>query len=267
MKSQLVSVIIPTYNNEKTIEQCITTLKNQTYPKIEIIIVDNKSSDKTQEICKKHKVKLISKKSSRTQARNIGIKKAKGKFIFNIDSDMYFPRTLISECIKKIKNYDALCIDEKSIGKCYWSKVRSFERSLYSGNKNIDAARFLKKKVIKKIKGYDEELNFGEDWDLQSRINKNKFKTGRLENPKILHDEGRVSLKSAYKTKKFYGKSMKKFFEKNPERKSQTYSAKNLIVNIFLKNWKKILKHPVLLISVLILKGTEYLGAWRGIKQ
>ncbi len=264
---KLVSIVIPTYNNEETIEKCIKTLKNQTYLKIEIIVVDNLSKDKTPQICKKFKVKLISKKSTRTQARNIGIKKARGDFIFNIDSDMYFPKNLISECIKKIEKYDALCVDEKSIGTGFWSKVRSFERSLYSGNENIDAARFVKKNIFTKINGYDEKLNFGEDWDIHSRIKKAGFKIGRLENPKILHDEGKLTLKKAYKSKKFYGKSMKKFFEKNPQRKSQIYSAKNIIVNVILKNWKKIIFHPILFIAAAILKTTEYIGAWRGIKK
>ena len=262
----LVSIVIPTYNNEKTIEKCIKTLKNQTYKNIEIIVVDNLSKDKTKEICKKLKVSFISKKSSRTQARNIGILKSRGKFILNLDSDMYFPKNLVSECIKKIDNYDALIIPEKSIGKGFWSKVRIFERSLYLENKNIESARFVKKDVLKKVKGYDETLNFGEDWDIHDRIKKSGAKINRINNY-ILHDEGKLSLKKVYFSKKFYGKSMKKFFEKNPSRKKETYNAKNILIKVILKNWKRIILHPILFNGAVILKITEYIGAWRGIKE
>ena len=135
------------------------------------------------------------------------------------------------------------------------------EKNCYKGKNNTTET------FETKIKGYDDTLNFGEDWDLQRRLNEAKFKTGKLENPKILHDEGTVTLKKAYNSKKFYGKSMAKFFEKNPERKSQTYSAKNIFIEIILKNFKKILIHPFLFICALILKTVEYIGAWRGIKE
>ena len=59
MENPLVSVIIPTYNSSRTLEKCLESIKNQTYKNIEIIVVDNNSTDNTKEIAKKFADKAI----------------------------------------------------------------------------------------------------------------------------------------------------------------------------------------------------------------
>ncbi len=54
MENPLVSVIIPTYNSSRTLEKCLESIKNQTYKNVEIIVVDNNSTDNTKEIAKKY---------------------------------------------------------------------------------------------------------------------------------------------------------------------------------------------------------------------
>lgn len=86
-----VSIIVPVYNGEKIIAECIESLVNQDYPKdkYEIIIVDNNSKDKTAEIIKKYPIRCLleDKIQSSYAARNTGIKNAKGEILAFTDSD------------------------------------------------------------------------------------------------------------------------------------------------------------------------------------
>lgn len=90
-----VSVIIPVYNCEKYIEECIESLINQTLQECEFIFVNDGSKDKSEEIIKKYadkdeRITLINQKNSGVSvARNVGIKKASGEYIGFVDADDY----------------------------------------------------------------------------------------------------------------------------------------------------------------------------------
>lgn len=100
MTEDLISVVIPTYNREKTIKRCIDSIMNQTYPVYEIIIVDDGSTDKTIDIVEKEyqdqRIKIIRQDHKGAQAaRNAGIRAAGGKYIAFLDSDdEWFPNKL-----------------------------------------------------------------------------------------------------------------------------------------------------------------------------
>ena len=88
-----VSIIIPIYNSEKYIDKCINNILNQTLKEIEIILVNDGSTDKSEFICKEYKnidsrIKLVSKENGGvSSARNHGVSIAKGEFITFVDSD------------------------------------------------------------------------------------------------------------------------------------------------------------------------------------
>ena len=73
--SSLVSVVIPTYNSEKTLAKCLESIKNQTYKNIEVIVVDKFSVDQTVENAKKFNAKIIQSSAEMSKARNIGLSK------------------------------------------------------------------------------------------------------------------------------------------------------------------------------------------------
>ncbi len=92
MADDLISVVIPTYNREKTIKRCIDSIMSQTYPVYEVIIVDDGSIDKTIDIVEKEyqdqRIRIIRQDHKGAQAaRNVGIKAAGGKYIAFLDSD------------------------------------------------------------------------------------------------------------------------------------------------------------------------------------
>ena len=89
MKSPLVSIIMPTYNSESTIEIALNSIKNQScFELIEILVIDGNSSDRTIEIAKKYNARiLINEKRLPEFAKLIGLKEAKGRYIIRQDSD------------------------------------------------------------------------------------------------------------------------------------------------------------------------------------
>nr|BCB22806.1 glycosyltransferase family 2 protein [Erysipelothrix tonsillarum] len=93
-EESLVSVIVPMYNSEKTITRTINSILNQTYKNIEILVVDDISTDNSVEIIKQYmlshsNIKLfeLKEKGGASIARNLAIKKANGKYIAFLDSD------------------------------------------------------------------------------------------------------------------------------------------------------------------------------------
>lgn len=93
MNFKLISIIIPAYNAEKTIEKCINSIASQSYKNIEIIVINDGSKDNTEEIIKKmqnndSRIKVIQQENSGAPvARNHGMTYAKGKYILFFDSD------------------------------------------------------------------------------------------------------------------------------------------------------------------------------------
>lgn len=95
MKDKLVSVIVPVYRVEKYINRCIDSILEQTYKKLEIILIDDGSDDKCPEICDEYgkmdsRIKVIHKlNGGLSEARNIGIDSSKGEYVAFVDSDDY----------------------------------------------------------------------------------------------------------------------------------------------------------------------------------
>ena len=85
---QRVSVIVTTKNEEDVIGTLLKSIKKQTYPSIETLIVDNHSSDNTIKIAKKYKVECFTFGPERSAQRNFGAKKSRGKYLLFLDADM-----------------------------------------------------------------------------------------------------------------------------------------------------------------------------------
>ncbi|NLV27536.1 MAG: glycosyltransferase [Methanomicrobiales archaeon] len=190
MKEDKISVIIPSYNNARFLGEAIKSIINQTYPNLEIIIVEGNSSDSSLEI-----VNGYAKKDSRivviVQDRNYGVSKARndgilastGKYVAILDSDDVMLPGRIDELYQEIiknDNYglvhsDVFVINEtgriigKIIGKEQYSKGYIRGEVLRRRGCHIGYPMF-RKKFLDKVGYYDESLRGGEDYDLYSRI-------------------------------------------------------------------------------------------------
>lgn len=258
----MVSVVIPTKGSGKTIETCLKSVKKkQTYPNIEVVVVDSYSSDGTKEIAEKFGAKVIESKARRSRARNIGAEKVIGEYVLFLDSDMELTSNVVEECVNKIEEgYDAVIIPEASVGVGFWAKCKALEKSCYIGDELIEASRFFEREVFEAVKGYDPVLEFGEDWDLNQRIRKARYRIGRI-NALIKHHEERLSLWKNIKKKHQYGKTLEKYKRKHPNEAEQQL---RVIRPSFVRNWKKLARDPIHALGMLFMKTCEFGAAWLG---
>lgn len=101
----LVSVIVPVYNVEKHLDRCVESLVTQSYPNLEIILVDDGSTDQSSAMCdswscKDNRVSVIHKENAGAgMARNTGLAHASGRYVLFVDSDDYIQRTAVEKCL------------------------------------------------------------------------------------------------------------------------------------------------------------------------
>ena len=108
----LVSVVIPVYNVEKYLRECVDSVINQTYRQIEIILIDDGSTDSGGDICEKYalidsRIKLIHQENQGLgHARNVGMGEATGKYVIFLDSDDYWKLTALEELAEEAEKKD-----------------------------------------------------------------------------------------------------------------------------------------------------------------
>jgi len=263
-KSQsLVSIIIPAYNEEKCIGRLLSSIKNQTYPKIEVIVIDDASYDKTAEIAKKYTKNVYTRAhAERSIQRNFGAEKSKGKYLVFLDADMELTSRVIEDCVSLMQKSDfgALVIPEKTVGSGLIPEVRRFEREMYEGDSTIELARFFKRDIFFEFKGYDLNLTGPEDYDLPYRISK-KYKIGRSIEYILHHEEG-LTLSKLLKKKYYYANKGAVYAEKHPE---LIYTQGTIIFRkAYLRNWRNFVKKPVLGFTFLFVRLLETVWAVAG---
>lgn len=262
----LVSIIVTTKNEQDILGNLLKSLHNQTYSNMEIIVVDNYSSDNTPKIAKKFKVHFYQHGPERSAQRNFGAKNAKGDFLFFLDADMELTPNVVEDCVKVMENenVDGVVVPEQSKWTNFWGKVKAFERSFYSekGDPVTDAARFFSKKIFTKVGGYDESITGPEDWDLPDRIREAGFKIGRSKEI-IYHHEQNISLVTLFKKKFYYGLNAHKYLSKH---NIPVFSPKTIyfLRPLFYKSWIKLVQHPILALAMTYMLFIELLGGGSG---
>ncbi len=256
MKRPVVSVIVATKNAARSIQGSLRSIKKQTFQNIEIIVVDNYSSDKTVNIAKKYTEKVYKYGNERSAQRNFGVKKSQGKFLLFLDADMELSVGVIERCLKfSQENIAGLYIPEIVKGKSYWAKVRNFERQFYNSTV-IDAVRFVPRSVFEKIHGFDENLYAGEDWDFDRRVR--KLGSTAVINVPLYHNEEDFSIIKYLRKKSYYVPGLtqyKKKWKNDLEVKKQLgFWYRYLIVFIENGKWILLIKHPFLSCGMMFLK-------------
>lgn len=109
--SPLISVVIPVYNIEKYLERCVKSVCDQTYQNIEILLVNDGSTDSSGELCEKlaqqdNRIRVFHKENGgSSSARNLGISQAKGEYIGFVDSDDYISENMYEILLSAIREY------------------------------------------------------------------------------------------------------------------------------------------------------------------
>lgn len=199
IEKPLVSIIISIYNDEKFIKKSINCLLNQTYKNIEIIVINDGSTDKSQKILKEFEknyknIYLINNKKNigLTKSLNIGIKKSKGKYIARQDCDDISYTERISRQVAFLeKNKEiALCGTQRKIVDARMSKkYRDFlpleycqiRKKALLFNPFFHSSIMIRKKILYRVGLYNEKFTYVQDLELWSRIIF-RYKTANLKN-------------------------------------------------------------------------------------
>ena len=262
MHDPLVSVVVPTKNSAHFLDACLASIKAQTYQNIELIVVDNFSTDATQAIAKKYTDNVFEKGPERSAQRNFGAAQAHGQFVVFIDSDMQLSPHVIQSCVttmgmgnEKIKG---IIIPEESFGDGFWAQCKKLERSFYVGLDAVEAARFFRKIDVDAVHGYNEALVSGEDWDLSDRIEM-RGPLARITDL-IYHNEGRISLMQTLKKKYYYAQNAGEYLSHTDNLPTATKRRQGVIGRYvtFFKHPIKLFRNPLLGLGMLFMKTCEF---------
>ncbi len=174
----MISVIVPVYNVEKYIRNCLDSIINQTYKDLEIILVDDGSTDNSGVICdeyaqKDKRIKVIHKENGgQSTARNVGLKNATGEFIGFVDSDDTIESNAYEKLISAIDGVDlAICghnvitditVTTKSKGEENFLDEEGLWQEIFGRLNNAVWNKLFRRDLIKDIK-FDPNFAHGED--------------------------------------------------------------------------------------------------------
>ncbi len=199
----LISVIIPTFNRGWTLRESIDSVLAQEFKDYELIVVDDGSTDNTQQILESYGKRMVMLRQSNkgvSAARNTGINKARGKYIAFLDSDdEWLPQKLSSQKAFFGSNSDALICQTEEIwirnGKRVNPKKRHKKRSGFIFEPSLSlclvspSAVMIKKCLFDEIGMFDEDLPACEDYDLWLRISY-KYPVYLIDEPLIIKRGG-----------------------------------------------------------------------------
>lgn len=184
MEEVKISVIVPVYNAEKTLRYCVDSIVNQTYKNLEIILVENGSTDNSLAICKEYaskddRVKVFVSGKGVSKARNLGLENMTGKYFAFVDSDDYVDVTAYEKCLKKALETGAdmtfYMINSVSEGKITEYKEPNLEKVVYDDEvrymfyRGIESVRTVPWRTLflaqlyKDVR-FNEEMSHGEDF-------------------------------------------------------------------------------------------------------
>lgn len=214
----LVSVIVTCYNHEKYIEQCLKSVLSQTYPEIELLVINDGSTDKSEEIILKTlelsntKYEYIYQENSGVcVTRNRGLDWIKGKYVLFIDSDNYLDPEFIEKLVSLAESEEVDIVYTDLINassKELFMKARPFELQAYLTNNFIDNCSLIRASIIKDVR-YDLNLNRKKlvDYDfIMNLILVNKAKPKKCEEAKLNYRvlANSISRTGEHSSDKFY---------------------------------------------------------------
>jgi glycosyltransferase involved in cell wall biosynthesis len=254
-----VSILILTKNSANTLGYTPQSI-NQTYRNYEIIVVDNSSADNTVKLARQYTNNAYIEAPERSAQVNFGIRKATGKYIYEMGSDFVLEPTVIEEAIRtgEFKGYDALAMHYTSHQTIsFWARVRKFERNMYQLDDLYVAARFITKDIFDKTDYFHESMVAAEDYDFHNRIVVAGFKVGRI-NAKETHLGERRALSEIIKKHYYYGTTLPAFSAKNPKKGVKQLSP---LRPAYAKRWKLFFRHSVMTVGFLIYQAARYSSA------
>ena len=192
----LVSVIIPTYNRAGMLSRAIRSIQCQTYPHLEIIVVDDGSTDDAAAVVESlgdQRIRYVRHEINQgvSAARNTGIRLATGEIIGFLDDDVEWKPEKVAHQLKLLDRYDVvLCTRPGAVSSRYRRKERVTLENLRRGRLLTGGpSALIARAATLRDTLFDETLGFAEDWDLFIRLAQ-KYTVGYLNEPLVRNIEG-----------------------------------------------------------------------------
>ena len=179
---ELVSVIIPCFNSGDTIQQAVASVKTQTWPHVEIVVIDDGSTDPTTitTLATLSDIRVIRQKNAGlSNARNMGFAAAMGDFLLPLDADDWLEPNAIEELLFALKadsraNYSYSFMMLEGEAKGYLIKSYNFFEQLFFNQ--MPYCLLLRRSIVSALGGYDESMRRGyEDWEFNIRLGAHGF--------------------------------------------------------------------------------------------
>ena len=190
-KYPYVTITIPTYNSGRTLSLCLDAVSQQTYKRLEVLLIDSGSTDNTAAIAKKYSYQLIHVKGGLLMSRLKGIQKAKGDYVLLLDSDQILNPDAIERAVDlcETKSVDMLAFEEKVFEtKTFMQKLFAADRKIIETARDynpytsailprffrrsllLSAIQSIPSSIIDTVGGPDHAILYYESWLISKKI-------------------------------------------------------------------------------------------------
>jgi GT2 family glycosyltransferase len=213
----LVSVVVPTRDAGRTIETCLRSIRAQTWPALELIVVDNGSSDGTWAVAERHADLALRGGPERSAQRNLGIAHAAGEWVCYVDADMELGPDVVERAVRAGETTHAVgvAIPEESVGPGFWTRCRALERRCLRDEPELRWPRLVRTGYLRDTGGFAPWLTGTEDAELHWRMVAHGVPIA-LAGGLILHHEGRLTLRGLARKRFYYGRGLLAYRRAHP---------------------------------------------------
>ncbi|MGE9783272.1 glycosyltransferase family 2 protein [Janibacter sp. G368] len=264
--TESVTVVVPTRNNIRTIDACLRSVVEQSHPDVELIVVDNHSTDGTPQVAERLADRVITAGPERSAQRNTGIEAARGEWVLWLDSDMILPPRTIALALETARATGAtgIALPERTIGEGFWTACRALERECYLDDPWLHNPRLVRREYLLGEGAFHTDMSGPEDADLRMKM---RATGAGIELAPIIvdHDEGRLTVRDVMGKRYYYGRSIPAFAQ---EHEGAVGAQGKAVLRSYVRNHRRLLQDPVHAAGMVALRAMEAggyaLGARRG---
>lgn len=244
---------------------CLQSVQAQTYTNTEVIALVSTAPPARQiEVLGSFPTtRVIRADATKTGARNLMAKHAKGDFLVFLDVDMELPASWIADCVTlaRAQSLDAV-ITPIVCGEsaAFWEKCRSLEKELLIGDQGAEGPLFVRATAFSGCGGFDESLDPLDDWILTLSLRRSGAVFGRVDTRVVVRES--TSFRIMFSRKYLRGRFLRAFRQKYPGAQQLDLIAR--FKTVYLDNWKILLRNPPIAAGLILLKIMDMAALWLG---